>query len=125
MVVEVGSLESYPSKLSEKLLEAVAKQIIRHLNEQVKQIEPNCANIIAIDTKHWSLQPTEGLDVFFKEKPFKYLKDEIMSVLMENADISGVILFFNRIDHGVFIHNPRAKTTVDWFVNNLKLKEIA
>jgi hypothetical protein len=125
MVVEVGSLESYPSKLSEKLLEAIAKQIIRHLNEQVKQIEPNCANIIAIDTKHWSLQPTEGLDVFFKEKPFKYLKDEIMSVLVKNADISGVILFFNRINHGVFIHNPRARTTVDWFVNNLKLKEIA
>jgi hypothetical protein len=47
-----------------------------------------------------------------------------MSVLMENADISGVILFVDRIDHGVFIRNPRAKTTVDWFVNSLNLKEI-
>jgi hypothetical protein len=125
MVVEVWSGESYPSKLSERLLEAVAKQIIRHLKEQVKQTEPDCANIIAIDTRHWSLQPTEGLDVFFKETLFKHLKNELMSVLMENADISGVILFVDRIDHGVFIRNPRAKTTVDWFVNSLKLKEIA
>jgi hypothetical protein len=124
MVVEVWSGESYPSKLSERLLEAVAKQIIRHLKEQVKQTEPDCANIIAIDTRHWSLQPTEGLDVFFKETLFKHLKNELMSVLMENADISGVILFVDRIDHGVFIRNPRAKTTVDWFVNSLNLKEI-
>jgi hypothetical protein len=125
VVVEVGSGESYPSKLSERLLEAVAKQIIRHLKGQAMQIEPECANIIAIDTRHWSLQPTEGLDVFFKETLFKYLKNELMSLLMENADISGVILFVDRIDHGVFIRNPRAKTTVDWFVNSLKLKEIA
>lgn len=124
MVVEVWSGESYPSKLSERLLEAVAKQIIRHLKEQVKQTEPDCANIIAIDTRHWSLQPIEGLDVFFKETLFKHLKNELMSVLMENADISGVILFVDRIDHGVFIRNPRAKTTVDWFVNSLNLKEI-
>jgi hypothetical protein len=124
MVVEVWSGESYPSKLSERLLEAVAKQIIRHLKEQVKQTEPDCANIIAIDTRHWSLQPIEGLDVFFKETLFKHLENELMSVLMENADISGVILFVDRIDHGVFIRNPRAKTTVDWFVNSLNLKEI-
>jgi hypothetical protein len=124
MVVEVWSGESYPSKLSERLLEAVAKQIIRHLKEQVKQTEPDCANIIAIDTRHWSLQPMEGLDVFFKETLFKHLENELMSVLMENADISGVILFVDRIDHGVFIRNPRAKTTVDWFVNSLNLKEI-
>jgi hypothetical protein len=124
MVVEVWSGESYPSKLSERLLEVVAKQIIRHLKEQVKQTEPDCANIIAIDTRHWSLQPMEGLDVFFKETLFKHLENELMSVLMENADISGVILFVDRIDHGVFIRNPRAKTTVDWFVNSLNLKEI-
>jgi hypothetical protein len=124
MVVEVWSGESYPSKLSERLLEAVAKQIIRHLKEQVKQTEPDCANIIAIDTRHWSLQPMEGLDVFFKETLFKHLENELMSVLMGNADISGVILFVDRIDHGVFIRNPRAKTTVDWFVNSLNLKEI-
>jgi len=124
MVVEVWSGESYPSKLSERLLEAVAKQIIRHLKEQVKQTEPDCANIIAIDTRHWSLQPIEGLDVFFKETLFKHLKNELMSVLMENADISGVILFVDRIDHGIFIRNPRAKKTVDWFVNSLNLKEI-
>jgi hypothetical protein len=124
MVAEVWSGESYPSKLSERLLEAVAKQIIRHLKEQVKQTEPDCANIIAIDTRHWSLQPMEGLDVFFKETLFKHLENELMSVLMENADISGVILFVDRIDHGVFIRNPRAKTTVDWFVNSLNLKEI-
>jgi hypothetical protein len=122
--VEVGSDESYPSKLSERLLEAVAKQIIRHLKEQAVQIESDCANIIAIDTKHWSLQPTGGLEVFFKETLFKHLEVKLMSVLMKNADISGVILFFDRIDHGVFIRNPIAKTTVDWFVNSLKLKEI-
>jgi hypothetical protein len=124
VVVEVWSDESYPSKLSERLLEAVAKQIIRHLKEQVKQTEPDCANIIAIDTRHWSLQLKEGLDVFFKETLFKHLKNELKSVLMENADISGVILFVDRIDHGVFIRNPRAKKTVDWFVNSLNLKEI-
>jgi hypothetical protein len=124
VVVEVWSDESYPSKLSERLLEAVAKQIIRHLKEQVKQTELDCANIIAIDTRHWSLQLKEGLDVFFKETLFKHLKNELKSVLMENADISGVILFVDRIDHGVFIRNPRAKKTVDWFVNSLNLKEI-
>jgi hypothetical protein len=124
VVVEVWSDESYPSKLSERLLEAVAKQIIRHLKEQVKQTESDCANIIAIDTRHWSLQLKEGLDVFFKETLFKHLKNELKSVLMENADISGVILFVDRIDHGVFIRNPRAKKTVDWFVNSLNLKEI-
>jgi hypothetical protein len=124
LVVEVWSDESYPSKLSERLLEAVAKQIIRHLKEQAVQTESDCANIIAIDTRHWSLLPTDGLEVFFKETLFKHLEGELMSVFMKSTDISGVILFFDTIDHGVFIRNPIAKTTVDWFVNSLKLKEI-
>jgi hypothetical protein len=124
MIVEVASDESYPSKLSERLLEAVAKQIIRHLKDQAMQTEPGCANIIAINTRHWSLQPTEDLDVFFKETLFKHLEYELKCVFMQNADISGVILFFDRIDHGVFIPNPYAKTTVDGFVDRLKLKEI-
>jgi hypothetical protein len=102
----------------------VAKQIIRHLKDQAMQTEPGCANIIAINTRHWSLQPTEDLDVFFKETLFKHLEYELKCVFMQNADISGVILFFDRIDHGVFIPNPYAKTTVDGFVDRLKLKEI-
>jgi len=124
MVVEVGTIESHPSELSEKLLGKYADHIIRHLKSQLKQTEPNSANVIAINTKHWSLQRAEDLDVYFKETLFNHLKDRLKSMLEENVHVSGVILFFDTIDHGFFISNPKAKISIDWFIGSLKLKSL-
>ena len=124
MIVEVGTIDSHPSKLSETLLGKVADHIVRHLKSQLEQTEPNSANVIAINTKHWSLLPTEDFDVFFKGTLFNYLKDGLKSLLEENVHVSGIILFFDKIDHGVFISNPKAKISVNWFSERLNLKSL-
>jgi trehalose-6-phosphatase len=54
-MIQIGFGEIHPSQLSEIFMEALSVHVVRHLINQLSQLESGAPNIIALNTGHWSL----------------------------------------------------------------------
>lgn len=126
--VEIAFQEEYPSKLSETLLNAVSSHIVRHVKEQLNQLQRDSPNIIALNIRHWSLDFVKddikwsGKPYTFNETLYKKLQPYLTDLFKdENANnLLGIILYNNMPDDGIFIENK------DYYNKNTlcKIKEL-
>lgn len=111
--VEIGLEETHPSRLSEISMEAMSRQVVRHIKEQLSQLEPGAPNIIAINTRHWSLALI-AIDKQWSEEAYTFKKTlypklrphlERLFKCEDTKDLVGIILYHNTPNEGIFIKN--------------------
>lgn len=105
-LVEIHTEQVFPSKAASAEIDSFLKHIVRNIKTQIseKQLQPKGFNIIVVKGFNWILFPFEAgelrplfdtLHKFFEEARQPYL--------------SGVTVFVETIDKGIYISNPYAE----------------
>lgn len=105
LLVEVHPMMAYPSKAALSERDSFIYHVIRHIKNQLKQLQPDSPNVIVVQGFNWVLF---GLGEDFED--IEPLSSKIREYLSKNQQkhLSGIDIFTNDFAKSVFIPNEQA-----------------
>jgi len=100
LLVEIGTLGMYPSTSATMELNSFFNHTARHIEEQLKQLQPKSPNIIIVQGDNWMLFGL-GYELLY-ERVQRFLENK----KEKSRDLSGVAFFRRKIERAVYINNP-------------------
>jgi dihydroneopterin aldolase len=105
-LVEIHTEQVLPSKAASAETDSFVNHIVRNIKTQIseKQLQPKGFNIIVVNGFNWILFP-------FEADKLRPLSDTLHKFFEEARQpyLSGVAVFVETIDKGIYISNPYAK----------------
>jgi len=106
LLVEIHTIGSFPSRSGSLERESFMNHVCRNVEGQIseEQLQPDAPNIVVVQGSHWTFGMNYDL---FGIQP---LVDRIKQFLSheKNGYLSGIILFANTLENGLYINNSYA-----------------
>lgn len=101
-LIEIHPKNVYPSEAAEAEINSLINRIIRHIKDQLRQIELHKPNIIAIQVSNWTFLVRDISDNKIYTRIREFLNQR------KERYLSGVILFTEDFEDAIFIPNAYA-----------------